>query len=78
MRLVPTMPAMTKMRQSHQTGLKSRYSAKANSAPATPPMAAVCVEIFHQTLMSAQTICTSKPATTMAPMKWGMCMRDIT
>ena len=55
-RQVPNIPAVRKTTHSHQTGLKPRYSAKAKSAPPTPPMAAVWVEIFHHTLIRAQTI----------------------
>ena len=77
MRQVPSRPATKNTRQSHHTGLKPRYSAKANRAPPTPPMAAVWVEIFHHTLMIAQTICSNKAAMMMALMKWGMCRRSI-
>ena len=44
-------------RHSHQTELKLSINENANSAPSTPPMAAVCVEIFHHTLIMAQSIC---------------------
>ena len=54
-RLVPRMPARISTTQSHHTGLKPKNSPKTKSAPATPPMAAVWVEIFHHTLMRAQT-----------------------
>lgn len=40
-RLVPTMPPMINIRQSHHTGLNPKYSEKANSAPAIPPIPAV-------------------------------------
>ena len=55
--LLPTMPAMIRTRQSHQMGLKAKMTEKASRAPVKPPMAAVWVEIFHQTLMSAQRTC---------------------
>ena len=71
-RLVPTMPPKRRIRQNHHTGLKENSSENTKSAPATPPMAAVWVEIFHQTLIKAQTICTIRAAMTMLPMKWGI------
>ena len=52
--------------------LKENSSENTKSAPATPPMAAVWVEIFHQTLIKAQTICTNRAAMTMLPIKWGI------
>jgi hypothetical protein len=51
---------------------------KANNAPPTPPMAAVCVDTFHTTLMMAHTICTNKPATMILDIKCGMWRRCIT
>ena len=56
MRLVPTAPANTRMKQSHHVGLKSKMKDKAIRAPKKPPIAAVWVLIFHQMLMMAQTI----------------------
>lgn len=53
MRLEPTTPETRTARQNHQMGLKLSIIEKATNAPKTPPMAAVCVEIFHQTLMMA-------------------------
>ena len=54
MRLVPTIPPNIRVIHNHHVGLKAKIKANANNAPATPPMAAVCVEIFHQTLIIAQ------------------------
>lgn len=53
MRLEPTTPDAIMVRQSHQMGLKLSTTEKAMSPPRTPPMPAVCVEIFHQTLIMA-------------------------
>ena len=77
MRLVPTNPPTINTKQSHQTGLNMKRKAKAISPPATPPMAAVCVEIFHQTLISAHTTCTTRAATNMRAMKRGICNTDM-
>ncbi len=63
--LVPTIPDTRSTRQSHQVGLKVNISAKARSAPATPPIAAECVDIFHQMLTNAQTIWMVRAATKM-------------
>ena len=71
-RLVPTSPASKRMRQIHQVGLKLKISAKAMTAPVTPPMAAEWVEIFHQRLMMAQVSCIISEATTMLPTKCGV------
>ena len=71
-RLVPRMPATMNVSESHQTGLKPKNSAKTKRPPATPPMAAVWVEIFHHTLIMAQVIWMNRAAVTMAVMKWGM------
>ena len=70
MRAVPRIPESRMTTQSHHTGLKRNSSAKAMSAPATPPMAAVWVEIFHQMLMSRLTAWMSRAAMTMMMMKW--------
>ena len=40
MRLLPTMPEMKMVRQSHHNGLKPKMSEKVSKAPTTPPMAA--------------------------------------
>ena len=77
MRLVPSSPASRNTAESHHTGLKLNISAKAASAPATPPMAAVWVLIFHHALITAHVICTSSAAMSMPPMKRGMCMRSM-
>ena len=69
MRLVPTMPEINTTKENHQIGLKVNRKAKASNAPATPPMAASCIETFHQTLMRAQTTCINTAATRMLPMK---------
>ena len=37
-------------------GLNWNIKANASNAPVTPPMAAECVDIFHQTLINAQII----------------------
>ena len=60
---------MMSTRQNHHVGLKRNTSEKMNRAPATPPMAAVWVEIFHQTLMSAHTIWMMSALKTMLRMK---------
>ena len=77
MRLVPTSPPTINTKQSHHTGLNMKRKAKAIKPPATPPMAAECVEIFHQTLISAQTTCTTRAATNMRAMKRGICNTDM-
>jgi|UPI00046A57D6 hypothetical protein len=56
MRLEPTTPDATMTKHSHHTGLKLNINEKASSAPSTPPMAAVCVDIFHHTFIMAQRI----------------------
>ena len=76
-RLVPRMPAKMNVNESHHTGLKPKNSAKTNKAPATPPMAAVWVEIFHHTLIMAQVIWMNRAAVTMVIIKWGMCRSSI-
>ena len=55
--LLPTKPETVSVRQSHHIGLKLNSSEKAISDPVTPPIAAVCVDIFHHTLIIAQRIC---------------------
>ena len=55
MRLVPTAPESTITKQNHHIGLKVKIMANASKAPATPPIAAEWVDIFHHILMSAQT-----------------------
>ena len=54
--LLPTKPETMSVRQSHHIGLKLNSSEKAIKEPVTPPIAAVCVDIFHHTLMIAQRI----------------------
>ena len=55
--LLPTKPETMSVRQSHHIGLKLKSSEKAIKEPVTPPIAAVCVDIFHHTLMIAHRIC---------------------
>ena len=55
--LLPTKPETMSVRQSHHIGLKLNSSEKAIKEPVTPPIAAVCVDIFHHTLMIAHRIC---------------------
>ena len=55
--LLPTIPETMSVRQSHHIGLKLNSNEKAIKEPVTPPIAAVCVDIFHHTLMIAQRIC---------------------
>ena len=55
--LLPTKPETMSVRQSHHIGLKLNSSEKASREPVTPPIAAVCVDIFHHTLMIAHRIC---------------------
>lgn len=55
--LLPTMPETMSVRQSHHIGLKLNSNEKAIKEPVTPPIAAVCVDIFHHTLMIAHRIC---------------------
>ena len=76
-RLVPRMPARMNVSESHHTGLKAKISAKTNRAHATPPIAAVWVEIFHQTLIIAQVIWMNRAAVTMVIIKWGICRNSI-
>ena len=72
MRLVPTSPESTSEKQSHVMGLNMNMNEKASRAPTTPPMAAVCVDIFHHTFISAHTICITSAAMSMLPMKCGI------
>ena len=72
MRLVPTMPEMMRMMLNHHSGLNAKRMEKASRAPSKPPMAAVWVDTFHQTLMMAQTICMMSAATRMLAMNCGM------
>lgn len=72
-RLVPTIPANMMTRQSHHTGLKANISEKAISPPVTPPMAAMCVDIFMNIFVTAHAICTTRAAIRMLPMKRGTC-----
>lgn len=60
--LVPTIPARIRTIHNHQMGLNAKISAKANNAPVTPPIAAVCVETFHHTLIRAQSIWMTRAA----------------
>ena len=55
--LLPTKPETMSVRQSHHIGLKLNSNEKAIKEPVTPPIAAVCVDIFHHTLMIAHRIC---------------------
>ena len=71
MRLVPTVPAKTRMTQNHHSGLKAKSMENATKAPSNPPIAAVCVEIFHQTFTTAHTTCMSNAATRMLAMNCG-------
>ena len=71
MRLEPTIPDAMTTRHSHQTELKLSMNENANSAPSTPPMAAVCVDIFHHTLITAQSICMIKATMRMDVNMWG-------
>ena len=50
-RLVPTMPAMIMLAQNHPKGLNEKRMENANSPPTNPPMPAVCVDIFHLSLI---------------------------
>ena len=68
------IPAKMMRKQSHHNGLNPKIREKANKAPVVPPMAAVCVEIFHQLFIIAPSICIANAATTMLDMKWGKCM----
>ena len=66
------MPETSRVKQSHHTGLKAKSIENAMSAPVTPPMAAVWVEIFHHTLTMAHTIWMSSAAMRMRAIKLGM------
>ena len=76
-RLEPTIPDAIITRHSHQTELKLSINENANSAPNTPPMAAVCVEIFHHTLIMAQSICITNATISIDVIKCGRCDRFI-
>jgi hypothetical protein len=67
------IPAKMMRKQSHQRGLNPKICEKANKAPVVPPIAAVCVEIFHQWFIIAPNICIAKAATTMLDIKCGIC-----
>ncbi len=68
-RLVPTTPDMIRVKHSHQIGLKSNIRANANNAPATPPIAAACTDIFHHTFIMAHISCINSAATSIPPIK---------
>ena len=74
-RLVPTTPPIITTTDSHHDGLKMKMCEKAIIAPATPPIAAECVEIFQWMFIMAHTICMNSAAIRIVPMKCGMCMR---
>ena len=72
MRAEPTMPESSVSQQNHQMGLKKKSREKPMTAPVTPPMAAECVDIFHQILMTAQVTCMTSAVMRMLPMMCGM------
>ena len=65
-------PAMRMTKQSHHTGLKENICAKATNAPARPPMAAMCDDIFHFRLMTVQSTSMTIAATSTLPTEWGI------
>ena len=69
MRLDPTTPATNMTRQSHHVGSNWKSMANESNAPVTPPIAAVCVDTFHQTLISAQIIWIASADTRILLMK---------
>ena len=73
--LLPTIPETMRVRQSHHIGSKLSSREKAISEPVTPPMAAVWVEIFHYTLMTAQRICITSATMSMDVSMCGRCSR---
>lgn len=75
MRLEPTIPDAMTTRHSHQTELKLSMNENANSAPSTPPIAAVWVDIFHHTLITAQSICITSATISIDVIKCGKCNR---
>ncbi len=77
-RLVPTMPARSMRAHIHHRGLKPKMNENAITAPVVPPIAAVCVDIFHQWFIMAHGICMAIAAITTEHMKWGMCRLFIT
>jgi hypothetical protein len=58
--LLPTIPETISVRHSHHIGSKLYINEKAIKEPVTPPIAAVCVDIFHHILMMAQSICMTR------------------
>ena len=66
------IPAKMMRKHSHHNGLKPKMCEKAITAPVVPPIAAVCVEIFHQLFIIAPNICIANAATTMLDMKCGI------
>ncbi len=74
-RLEPTIPDTMTTKQNHHTGLKLSIKENANNAPSTPPIAAVWVEIFHHTLITAQSICITNATMRIDVIKCGKCNR---
>ena len=66
-----------KTKQSHHVGLNIKRKENAINAPATPPIAAEWVEIFHQMLITAQSTCIISAAIRIRAMKWGICNTDM-
>ena len=78
MRLEPTIPDAMMTKQSHHTGLKLSINENASNAPSTPPIAAVWVDIFHHTLIMAQSICITNATIRIDVIKCGKCSRFMT
>ena len=75
-RLVPTHPAISRVRQSHHVGSKRKMMEKASRAPTMAPAAAEWVLMRIQLLISAHIICRMNAPARMLIMMCGMCIRD--
>ena len=71
MRAVPTIPAIIIKAEIHPKALKPIMNENATTPPSTPPIAAMCVEIFIFMFIIAHIICMSKAAMPIDAMKWG-------
>ena len=70
---LPTSPENMNITQSHHTGLNMNIAANDPYEPAIAPMAAIWTDIFHHMFIMAQTTCVARAATTMLPIRCGMC-----
>ena len=78
MRALPIIPAKKIITESHHIGLNMNIAANDASEPAMAPIAAMWTEIFHHMFIMAHTTCVASAATTMLPMRCGMCISIMT